>query len=181
MGDTGPAARARRSSTTTASTFRAAAGLARADGDRFIEIWNLVFMQFEQLPAASASTCRSPRSTPAWGSSASPPCCRASRQLRDRPVRAILRDAPTSAARRRAARSARTASSPTICAPRRSSIADGVLPSNEGRGYVLRRIMRRAMRHAELLGAREPLMWKLVPTLVREMGRPIPSCTAPRR
>src|SRR5262249_27862442 len=53
-------------------------------------------------------------------------------------------------------------------------IADGVLPSNEGRGYVLRRIMRRAMRHAELLGAREPLMWKLVPTLNREMGQAYP-------
>jgi alanyl-tRNA synthetase len=53
-------------------------------------------------------------------------------------------------------------------------IADGVLPSNEGRGYVLRRIMRRAMRHAELLGAREPLMWKLVPALAREMGQAYP-------
>jgi alanyl-tRNA synthetase len=53
-------------------------------------------------------------------------------------------------------------------------IADGVLPSNEGRGYVLRRIMRRAMRHAELLGAREPLMWRLVPTLNREMGQAYP-------
>src|SRR5262249_14409388 len=53
-------------------------------------------------------------------------------------------------------------------------IADGVLPSNEGRGYVLRRIMRRAMRHAELLGAREPLMWHLVPTLTREMGQAYP-------
>jgi alanyl-tRNA synthetase len=53
-------------------------------------------------------------------------------------------------------------------------IADGVLPSNEGRGYVLRRIMRRAMRHAHLLGARDPLMHKLVPTLVREMGRAYP-------
>src|SRR5438132_1174837 len=53
-------------------------------------------------------------------------------------------------------------------------IADGVLPGNEGRGYVLRRIMRRAMRHAELLGAKEPLMWRLVPTLVREMGQAYP-------
>jgi alanyl-tRNA synthetase len=53
-------------------------------------------------------------------------------------------------------------------------IADGVLPSNEGRGYVLRRIMRRAMRHAELLGAKDPLMWKLVPTLTREMGQAFP-------
>ena len=53
-------------------------------------------------------------------------------------------------------------------------IADGVLPSNEGRGYVLRRIMRRAMRHAELLGAREPLMWKLVPSLTQQMGQAFP-------
>src|SRR5262249_29620538 len=56
-------------------------------------------------------------------------------------------------------------------------IADGVLPSNEGRGYVLRRIMRRGMRHAELLGAREPLMWRLVPVLVREMGQAYPELT----
>ena len=53
-------------------------------------------------------------------------------------------------------------------------IADGVLPSNEGRGYVLRRIMRRAMRHAQLLGARDPLMCRLVPALVREMGQAYP-------
>ena len=60
-------------------------------------------------------------------------------------------------------------------------IADGVMPSNEGRGYVLRRIMRRAMRHAHLLGAQEPLMWRLVPVLVAEMGQAFPSWSAPRR
>ena len=53
-------------------------------------------------------------------------------------------------------------------------IADGVLPSNEGRGYVLRRIMRRAMRHAQLLGAKDPLMHRLVWALVREMGQAYP-------
>ena len=53
-------------------------------------------------------------------------------------------------------------------------IADGVLPSNEGRGYVLRRIMRRAMRHAQLLGARDPLMWRLLPALIGQMGRAYP-------
>src|SRR5258705_1810170 len=53
-------------------------------------------------------------------------------------------------------------------------IADGVLPSNEGRGYVLRRIMRRAMRHAQMLGAKEPIMWRLVPVLLSEMGQAYP-------
>ena len=152
-------------------------GSPDADGDRFIEIWNLVFMQYEQLPAASASTCRSPRSTPAWGSSASPRCCRARTTItRSTCSRAII--APGRRPhRRRSPTGAQKASHRVIADHLRASsflIADGVLPSNEGRGYVLRRIMRRAMRHAELLGAREPLMWKLVPTLTREMGQAYP-------
>ena len=73
---------------------------------------------------------------------------------------------------------AATASSPIICAPSGFLIADGVLPSNEGRGYVLRRIMRRAMRHAHLLGAKEPLMHRLVPALVAEMGAAYPELVA---
>ena len=60
-------------------------------------------------------------------------------------------------------------------------IADGVLPSNEGRGYVLRRIMRRAMRHGKLLGSREPMLWEVVLTVVRDAGRPYRSSRAPRR
>ncbi len=104
------------------------------------------------------------------------------RQLRHRP------DARADPRQRRGDRASiptgrtrsRTASSPTICAPRSFLVADGVLPSNEGRGYVLRRIMRRAMRHAQMLGARDPLMWRLVPALVREMGQAYPELAARR-
>ena len=71
-------------------------------------------------------------------------------------------------------RPCRTGSSPTICAPPPFLIADGVLPSKEGRGYVLRRIMRRAMRHAQMLGCKDPLMWRLVPALVQQMGAAFP-------
>jgi alanyl-tRNA synthetase len=60
-------------------------------------------------------------------------------------------------------------------------IADGVMPSNEGRGYVLRRIMRRAMRHAHLLGAQDPVMYRLVPALVSQMGQAYPELAARRR
>ena len=152
-------------------------GSPDADGDRFIEIWNLVFMQYRDVAAtASGSTCRARRSTPAWGSSASPPCCRASTTITTSTC-----SAPSSAPA-----PTRTGVDPD--GPQRAShrviadhlrasaflVADGVLPSNEGRGYVLRRIMRRAMRHAQMLGARDPLMWRLVPALVREMGQAYP-------
>jgi alanyl-tRNA synthetase len=124
-----------------------------------------------------ACRCRAPRSTPAWGWSASRPSCRACTQLRHRPVPGAdprLRRRPRSSGRRRPPRWRATASSPTICAPSSFLIADGVLPSNEGRGYVLRRIMRRG--HAPCAAARraDPLMWRLVPALVREMGQAYP-------
>ena len=141
------------------------------DGDRFLEIWNLVFMQFEQVRRRkSAYRCRAPRSIPAWGSSASPPCCRATHDNYEIDLFKALIAASEEAHRRWARprgqeRGRAIASSPITCARSCFLIADGVLPSNEGRGYVLRRIMRRAMRHAQLLGASEPLMWKLVPAL----------------
>ena len=126
--------------------------------------------------AGSASTCRGPRSTPAWGSSASPRCCRAPTTIiRIDLFRALI--GAIAELTKVSPDGAQKASHRVIADHLRASaflIADGVLPSNEGRGYVLRRIMRRAMRHAELLGAREPLMWKLVPVLVREMGQAYP-------
>jgi alanyl-tRNA synthetase len=94
-----------------------------ADGDRFIEIWNLVFMQFEQVASATASRCRSRRSIPAWASSASRRCCRGhARQLRDRPVPGAdpRLGGRSPGFRQRRARRASTASSPTTCARRAS-------------------------------------------------------------
>jgi alanyl-tRNA synthetase len=131
----------------------------------------------------SSATCPSRRSTPAWAWSASPPCCRASTTIttptRSGPDRRPARSSP---APRRTGE--RKASHRVIADHLRASgflVADGVLPANEGRGYVLRRIMRRAMRHAHLLGAAEPLMHRLVPALVAEMGAPIRSWSAPSR
>ena len=168
------AARARRSSTTTVPIFPAARPAAPdEDGDRFIEIWNLVFMQYEQLagrrahrPAEAVDRHRHGAGADRGGPAGRP------RQLRYRPVPGADRGLGR-ADRRRRPRAKTRASHRVIADHLRASsflIADGVLPSNEGRGYVLRRIMRRAMRHAHLLGASEPVMYRLVPVLVAEMG-----------
>ncbi len=146
------------------------------DGDRFIEIWNLVFMQFEQrgpgdrvdLPKPSIDTGMGLERISAllqgthdnYGTDLFKALIAASVELTG-----VDADAAHQASHR------------VIADHLRSScflITDGVLPSNEGRGYVLRRIMRRAMRHAHLLGARDPLMFRLVPALVREMGQSYP-------
>ena len=151
-------------------------GSADADGDRFIEIWNLVFMQYEQLSGGERVDLPRPSIDTGMGLERIAAVLQGTHDnyatdLMRSLIKAVADetgvdpDGPYRVSHRVIADHLRA------CA---FLIADGVLPANEGRGYVLRRIMRRAMRHAELLGAREPLMWKLVAALVREMGQAYP-------
>jgi alanyl-tRNA synthetase len=151
-------------------------GSPEAEGDRFIEIWNLVFMQYEQV----APGVRNPLPKPSIDTGAGLERVAAVLQGKhdnydiDMFVALIRAIADLTGAD---PQGGQKASLRVIADHLRASsflIADGVLPSNEGRGYVLRRIMRRAMRHAQLLGAREPLMYRLVWALVREMGQAYP-------
>ncbi|MFL6745105.1 MAG: alanine--tRNA ligase [Sphingomicrobium sp.] len=145
------------------------------DGDRFVEIWNLVFMQYEQV--ANEIVSELPKKSIDTG-------------MGLERIAAVLQGTPdnyetdTFKALIEASRSLTGNDAPDMAASHRVIadhlrtsgflVADGVLPANEGRGYVLRRIMRRAMRHAHLLGARDPLMWRLVPALLAEMGAAFP-------
>ena len=146
------------------------------DGDRFIEIWNLVFMQYEQVTKEERLDLPRPSIDTGMGLERVAALLQGKHDNYDIDLFRALISASEEATGVKA-EGDRRASHRVIADHLRSSaflIADGVLPSNEGRGYVLRRIMRRAMRHAELLGAREPLMWKLLPALVGEMGRAYP-------
>jgi alanyl-tRNA synthetase len=151
-------------------------GSAEADGDRFIEIWNLVFMQYEQLPGGKRVDLPKPSIDTGMGLERIAAVMQGVHSNYQIDLFANLIAAVHEHIGRPS--SAINEASPRVIADHlRASaflIADGVLPSNEGRGYVLRRIMRRAMRHAELLGAREPRMWKLVGALTREMGQAYP-------
>jgi alanyl-tRNA synthetase len=151
-------------------------GSPDAEGDRFIEIWNLVFMQFEQLPGGKRVDLPKPSIDTGMGLERIAAVLQGTHDNYEIDLfRALI--GAIAELTKVSAEGAQKASHRVIADHLRASsflIADGVLPSNEGRGYVLRRIMRRAMRHAELLGAREPLMWKLVPVLVREMGQAFP-------
>jgi alanyl-tRNA synthetase len=140
-------------------------GSADADGDRFVEIWNLVFMQYEQLAGAERVDLPRPSIDTGMGLERIAAVLQGTHDNYKIDLFGALIDGERKASHRVIADHLRAAA---------FLIADGVLPSNEGRGYVLRRIMRRAMRHAELLGAKEPLMWRLVPALVREMGLAYP-------
>ena len=146
------------------------------DGDRFIEIWNLVFMQYEQVSKEERIDLPKPSIDTGMGLERIAAVLQGVHDNYDIDLFKTLIAASVEAIGVKAEGPAR-ASHRVIADHLRASsflIADGVLPSNEGRGYVLRRIMRRAMRHAHLLGAKEPLMWRLVPVLVAEMGRAYP-------
>jgi alanyl-tRNA synthetase len=151
-------------------------GSEDADGDRFIEIWNLVFMQFEQVTKEERVALPRPSIDTGMGLERVAAVLQGVHDNYDIDMfKALIRASEEATGVK--AEGASQPSHRVIADHLRASsflIADGVLPSNEGRGYVLRRIMRRAMRHAELLGAREPLMWKLVPALTREMGAAYP-------
>ncbi len=146
------------------------------DGDRFIEIWNLVFMQFEQAAGEIVGELPKPSIDTGMGLERVSAVLQGQHDNYDTDTFKELIAASVSLTGVAAEGECR-ASHRVIADHLRSTsflLADGVLPSNEGRGYVLRRIMRRAMRHAHLLGAKEPLMHRLVPALVNEMGQAYP-------
>lgn len=150
-----------------------APGTAEQDGDRFVEIWNLVFMQYEQL--ANGERIRLPRPSIDTGSGL---------ERLAAVMQGTYDNYETDGIKSLIEGAAETAGIGDIYGKDRVSlrviadhlrsscflISDGVMPANEGRGYVLRRIMRRAMRHAHLMGCKDPLMWKLVPYLTDMMG-----------
>jgi len=151
-------------------------GSPDSEGDRFIEIWNLVFMQYEQLEGGKRVNLPRPSIDTGMGLERIAAVLQGTHDNYEIDLfRALIQT--IAELTKVSPNGPHKASHRVIADHLRASaflIADGVLPSNEGRGYVLRRIMRRAMRHAELLGAKEPLMWKLVPALTREMGQAYP-------
>jgi alanyl-tRNA synthetase len=146
------------------------------DGDRFIEIWNLVFMQFEQAEGEIVGDLPRQSIDTGMGLERIAAVLQGEHDNYETDTFKTLIAASESLTGV-TAEGEHKASHRVIADHLRSTsflLADGVLPSNEGRGYVLRRIMRRAMRHAHLLGAKEPLMHRLVPALVAEMGQAYP-------
>jgi alanyl-tRNA synthetase len=146
------------------------------DGDRFVEIWNLVFMQYEQAAGEIVSELPKKSIDTGMGLERIAAVMQGVHDNYDTDTfRALI--AASEEFTRTKARGEQQASHRVIADHLRASgflVADGVLPANEGRGYVLRRIMRRAMRHAHLLGSKDPLMHRLVPELVAEMGAAFP-------
>ncbi len=147
-----------------------------ADGDRFVEIWNLVFMQYEQLTKTERVPLPMPCIDTGMGLERMAAVLQGVHNNYETDLFRVLIRASVEATGIPAGGAA-LASHRIIADHLRASsflVAEGVLPSNEGRGYVLRRIMRRAMRHAHILGSEQPLLYQLVPALVREMGQAYP-------
>ena len=151
-------------------------GTPEEDGDRWIEIWNLVFDQFEDLPDGSRIPLKKKCIDTGMGLERISAILQGVHSNYDIDLfRNIIKDIADLA--NSDPNGPLKASHNVIADHLRSTaflIADGVLPSNEGRGYVLRRIMRRAMRHAYMLGVKEPMIYKLLPSLQREMGEAYP-------
>ncbi len=146
------------------------------DGDRFIEIWNNVFMQFEEGPPGTRVPLPRPSIDTGMGLERFAAILQGKHDNYDTDTMRALILASAEATSQDP--DGRFRSSHRVVADhlRATSflIAEGVMPSNEGRGYVLRRIMRRAMRHATMMGAKDPIMHRLVPALVRQMGGAYP-------
>jgi alanyl-tRNA synthetase len=146
------------------------------DGDRFIEIWNLVFMQFEQVDKETRRDLPRPSIDTGMGLERIAAVLQGKHDNYDTDLLRAIIEASAEASGQ-SPDGEHAVSHRVIADHLRASaflIADGVLPSNEGRGYVLRRIMRRGMRHAHRLGCKDPLMWRLVPTLTGMMGGAFP-------
>ncbi|HTR84934.1 MAG TPA: alanine--tRNA ligase, partial [Reyranella sp.] len=151
-------------------------GSPEEDGDRFLEFWNLVFMQYEQVTPEQRVDLPRPSIDTGMGLERMASVLQGVESVFETDMFRQLIEATASALGHGPGED-NIASYRVIADHLRASsflISDGVLPSNEGRGYVLRRIMRRAMRHAQLLGAKDPLMHRLVWALVREMGQAYP-------
>ena len=149
---------------------------AEGDGDRFVEIWNLVFMQFEQVTPDKRIELPKPSIDTGMGLERIAAILQGEHDNYETDLFRNLIAASVEFSGM-AATGEHKASHRVVADHLRASaflIADGVTPSNEGRGYVLRRIMRRAMRYAHQMGCTEPLMWRLVPTLIGEMGKAFP-------
>lgn len=151
-------------------------GSADEDGDRFIEIWNLVFMQFEQVTKDERVELPKPSIDTGMGLERIAAVMNGTHDNYDVDLLRVLIEASANLSNTDPDGTYKISHRVVADHLRASSflIADGVLPANDGRGYVLRRIMRRAMRHAHMMGCEEPLLWQLVPTLVRKMGEAFP-------
>ncbi|WP_349680341.1 MULTISPECIES: alanine--tRNA ligase [Kordiimonas] len=151
-------------------------GTPEEDGDRFVEIWNLVFMQYEQLASGERINLPKPSIDTGMGLERISAVMQGTHDNYEIDTFKAIIAASVNATG--AGENDKTRASHRVIADHLRAcsflIADGVLPSNEGRGYVLRRIMRRAMRHAHMLGAKDLVMYQLAPTLIREMGQAFP-------